>query len=220
MPGENDRKKTLAQLMAEGFAEAQREHNRVVALQEDLNLGPGAWTPTPEEEELLRVAKIQGLSPKQQQDVARHKYAQIDENDRTKISTQLPAEGLNLGPGELIITKDIRMESNEETEEAQREAALDPLMQPHLWPMLERPGTPEQLAQVLLAVVRTRPGRILMNELVVAFLLADGGTIPAERQQGHADVVRYLLQHLGLGLTRHQPATVQASDTNPWRDGG
>ena len=90
-------------------------------------------------------------------------------------------------------------------------------MQPHLWPMLERPTSAEHFGQVLLTVSRTQAGRLLLNGLVVGFLLGDGGTLTAERQQGQADVVRYLLQHLGLGLSqRRQP--VQAPDTNPWRE--
>ena len=107
--------------------------------------------------------------------------------------------------------------ADEDEQEAQREVSHDSLMQPHLWPMLERPASPEQLGQVLLTVVRTQAGRLLVNELVVAFLLSDGGTLTAERQQGQADVVRYLLQHLGVGLSqRRQP--VQAPDTNAWRE--
>ena len=107
--------------------------------------------------------------------------------------------------------------ADEDEQEAQREVSHDPLMQPHLWPMLERPAPGAQLGQVILTVSRTQAGRLLLNELVVGFLLADGGTISAERQQGQADVVRYLLQHLGAGLKqRRQP--VRAPDTNPWRD--
>ena len=106
---------------------------------------------------------------------------------------------------------------DEDEQEAQREVSHDPLMQPHLWPMLERPSSPGELGQVLLIVSRTQAGRLLLNELVVAFLLSDGGAISAERQQGQADVVRYLLQHLGAGLNQRRHA-VQAPDTNPWRD--
>ncbi len=107
---------------------------------------------------------------------------------------------------------------DEDEEEAQREVSHDPLMQPHLWPMLERPAPGAQLGQVILAVAHTQAGRLLLNELVVAFLLSDGGTLTAERQQGQADVVRYLLQHLGKGLHQRRPAAqIQAPDTNPWR---
>lgn len=106
----------------------------------------------------------------------------------------------------------------EDEQEAQREVSHEPLMQPHVWPMLERPASPEQLGQVLLIVSRTQAGRLLLNELVVAFLLSDGGAISAERQQGQADVVRYVLQHLGIGLNQRGRQAVQAPDANPWRE--
>ena len=107
---------------------------------------------------------------------------------------------------------------SEDEQEAQREVSHDPLMQPHLWPMLERPAPGAQLGQVVLTVSRTQAGRLLLNELVIAFLLSDGGAISAERQQGQADVVRYLLQHLGMGIDQRGRQAVQAPDTNPWRD--
>ncbi len=93
----------------------------------------------------------------------------------------------------------------------------DPLMRPDQWPLLERPRNARELGEVVLAVSQTRAGRLLINELVVGFLLAFASDITAERHQGQADVVRYLLQHLGPRLSRGVPQGADSAYFNPWR---
>lgn len=106
---------------------------------------------------------------------------------------------------------------DEDEQEALGSITADPLMRPDLWPMLERPRNPQEFGEVVLAVSQTRAGRLLINELVVGFMLASASDITAERHQGQADVVRYLLQHLGLGLNRGTAQGVHAPYSNPWR---
>lgn len=105
---------------------------------------------------------------------------------------------------------------DEDEQEALASITTDPLMRPDQWPMLERPRNAQEFGGVVLAVSQTRAGRLLINELVVGFLLASASDIPAERHQGQADVVRYLLQHLGLGLSRGAPQGPDTPYSNPW----
>ena len=121
-------------------------------------------------------------------------------------------------------SEDVLQETAEEiraTIEDEREAlasvTADPLMRPDQWPLLQRPRNAQEFGEVVVAVSQTRAGRLLINELVVGFLLASASDITAERQQGHADVVRYLLQHLGLGLSRAREAPKNGEYNNPWR---
>jgi hypothetical protein len=111
-----------------------------------------------------------------------------------------------------------KMVQEQDEQEALASVRTDPLMRPDQWPMLERPRNAQEFGEVVLTVSQTRAGRLLINELVVGFLLASAADIPAARHQGQADVVRYLLQHLGLGLSRGSPQGVDAQYFNPWRN--
>ena len=62
----------------------------------------------------------------------------------------MPDEDKEQGPGTIVNrSHGFRSGWTEDEQEAQHEVSHDPLMQPHLWPMLERPASPEQLGQVV-----------------------------------------------------------------------
>lgn len=104
-----------------------------------------------------------------------------------------------------------------EEQEALASVTGHQLMRPDQWPLLERPRNAQEFGATVLMVSQTRAGRLLINELVVGFLLASAPDITAERHEGQADVVRYLLQHLGLGLQRGTSPAPDAAYSNPWR---
>ena len=92
------------------------------------------------------------------------------------------------------------------------------LFQPAHWPLLEQPQNAVAFGQCLLEIMRTEAGRLVLNGLVVTYLLKrPEGEVSAERAQGRADVVRDLLEMLGLGLSR-APEPQAPTYRNPWRD--
>ena len=96
--------------------------------------------------------------------------------------------------------------------------ATQHLFRPETWPLLDQPVNAVDFGRCLLEVMRTEAGRLVLNGLVVTYLLKrPEGDVSAERAEGRADVVRDLLEMLGLGLSR-QPVAQGPVYTNPWRD--
>ena len=85
------------------------------------------------------------------------------------------------------------------------DATTTDLLTPSQWPMLEQVASAEKLAECVLDMVRHTSGRLVLNALVLDYILEDAPDISAERRLGQGDVVRHLLQMMGLAV--HQRRT-------------